>query len=159
MWTPYKFSVDGAPRLLAIADIVGPLKRWLQLLSDNVPEANVVVVGTHYSVNPDAFEALRTQVDLEIFIEIDRLGFIADRQALMTRKVLKTQEAKVHDIFTTLTSLHLPIRAPALEPAEIAQFCDELRDVRPKPKRSLLLQAQSLLEACRVAKKTKHRLS
>jgi hypothetical protein len=129
------------------------------LLSDNVPEANVVVVGTHYSVNPDAFEALRTQVDREIFNEIDRLGFIADRQALVTRKVLETQEAKVHDIFTTLTSLHLPIRAPALELAEIVQFWDELRDVRPKPKRSLLLQAQSLLEAFRVAAKTKRRLS
>jgi hypothetical protein len=160
LWTPCKFSPDGSPRPLDTdAEIVGPLKRWLQLLSDNVPEANVVVVGTHYSVNPDAFDALRKKVDQEIFDEVDRLGFIADRQASVTRKVLETQEAKVHDIFTKLTSLPLPVRAPALEPAEIAQFCDKLRGMRPKSKRSLLLQAQSLLEAVNVAQKTKCRLS
>jgi GTPase SAR1 family protein len=160
MWTPYKFSPDGSPRLLdKDAEIVGPLKRWLQLLSDNVPEANVVVVGTHYSVNPHAFDALQTQVDQEISHEIDRLGHIAQWQASETQKVLLRQEKKVKDILTELTSLNLPIRAPQPQADEVAQFCKTLKDMRPRPNRSLRLQADALQQAVLDSHRTKRRLS
>ena len=57
MWTTHKFTESDAAVAVAVGDIVGPLKRWLQLLAANVPEANVVVVGTHCRVDPDAFAA------------------------------------------------------------------------------------------------------
>ena len=50
MWTAHKFSDSGAAQELSLEAIVSPLKRWLQLLAANVPEASVVVVGTHCRV-------------------------------------------------------------------------------------------------------------
>ena len=162
-WTPCKFREDGSARVLAIGDIVAPLKRWLYLLADTVPEATVAVVGTHCMVDPEAFHALQTQVDREICDEIDRLGTIADCLALAIRKELDELEQYhiqrlQHVIFTTLTSLNLPIKMPLLQPADVELFCRALRDMRPKPSRSLLLHADALLKAVLLAKGTKHRL-
>ena len=66
MWTTHKFSDSDAAIALGFEDVVGPLKRWLQLLAANVPEANVVVVGTHCKVDPDAFAVMQQRVDDEL---------------------------------------------------------------------------------------------
>jgi GTPase SAR1 family protein len=165
MWTSHKFNADGTPERLDLDDILRPLKRWLQLLAANVPEANVAVVGTHCMVDPDAFEHLRKLVDDDVRKEHERLAYIANMQASETWKVFFKQQTIVtklrEDISTMLTSLHLPIRlgAPQLEPDEVKKFCDDLRTIRPTPKRPLRKQAKSLIYAVVVANKTKLRLS
>ena len=50
-WTAHKFSESGAAEALELEAIVSPLKMWLQLLAANVPEASVIVVGTHCRVD------------------------------------------------------------------------------------------------------------
>ena len=61
-WTAHKFSDSRAPQALHLDAIVSPLKTWLQLLAANVPEACVIVVGTHCRVQPQQFEAMRQVV-------------------------------------------------------------------------------------------------
>jgi hypothetical protein len=93
MWTAHKFSESGAAQELALQDIVSPLKRWLQLLAANVPEASVVVVGSHCRVQPERFEAMRVEVGRHVQEEIDRLHFMADAESAATRELLQRQRA------------------------------------------------------------------
>ena len=95
MWTAHKFSESGAAQELTLDAVVSPMKQWLQLLAANVPEASVVVVGTHCRVQPERFEALRVQVDLHVREEIDRLHFMADAESAATRELLQRQRNTV----------------------------------------------------------------
>jgi len=56
MWTTHKFSVHDNAKLLDIVNIVAPLRRWLQLLATNDPDANAIVVGTHCRVDSSALK-------------------------------------------------------------------------------------------------------
>ncbi len=94
MWTTHKFSESDAAIALGVEDVVGPLKRWLQLLAANVPEANVVVVGTHCKVDPDAFAVMQQRVDKELKEEMERLRFIAEEEAKATREVFNKQRSR-----------------------------------------------------------------
>ena len=69
------------------------LKQWLQLLAANVPEASVLLVGTHCRVQPETFEAVRAQVEQQVLAEMQRLRTVADVESAATREVLKRQQA------------------------------------------------------------------
>ena len=162
MWTPLKFSASDAAQALPVADIVAPLKRWLQLLAANVPEASVVVVGTHCRVEPDAFEAMRVQVEQEVKEEMERLSYIADAESAATRQVLQRQHAKaraIHtDLIAQLSSSALQLAAPRQELADVAAFVKQLKDARPAAKRGLRRKAELLLETMLELVQTKLRL-
>ncbi len=158
MWTSHKFSESGAAQALSVADTVAPLKRWLQLLAANVPEASVVVVGTHCRVEPDAFEAMRLQVEQEVKQEMERLHYIADAESAATRQVLQRQHTKAQAIHTDIKA-QLSASALQLDDlADVAAFVKQLKDVRPVAKRSLRRKAELLLETMLELAQTKLRL-
>jgi GTPase SAR1 family protein len=164
MWTAHKFSESGAAQALAVDDIVAPLKRWLQLLSANVPEASVVVVGTHCRVDPGAFESVQLLVDAHVKEEMKRLRFIAEEEAKATRRVVELQEEKVQKLCgeleaesSALGSLAAPNRRNlSLQACE--QFSKDVAALRPPPSRSLRRKAQVLLQAMQELMKTTLRL-
>jgi GTPase SAR1 family protein len=164
MWTTHKFSESDAAIAIAVEDIVGPLKRWLQLLAANVPEANVVVVGTHCKVNPDAFAVVQQRVDELLKEEIARLRFIAEQEAKATREVFQLQEAKVrslqHDVKAKLSAMNSRLSVPYHQGSlrRHEEFVQALAGMSPKPTRSLLLQARALLEAMQELCRTRLRL-
>ena len=87
-----------APQALHLDAIVSPLKTWLQLLAANVPEACVIVVGTHCRVQPEQFEAMRQLVGEHVRDEIARLHHMAQAESAATRQVLQRQETKAREL-------------------------------------------------------------
>ena len=164
MWTTHKFTESDAAVAVAVGDIVGPLKRWLQLLAANVPEANVVVVGTHCRVDPDAFAAVQQRVDGELKEEMERLRFIAEQEAKATREVVKLQKTKLRDLVREVKRI-MPLMNGSLRAPEDydsllrhEEFVQALAALNPKPARSLLLKARALLEAAQELCRTRLRL-
>ena len=165
MWTTHKYSDSNAAQALDIEDIMGPLKRWLQLLAANVPEACVVVVGTHCRVDPDSFASMQVLVDKHVKEEIERLRFIAQQEAEATRRVLKLQEEEVAKLCleikaesSAFQTLHVPDhRSLSLQVCE--QFMIDMAAlINPLPNSSLRRKAQSLLDAMQELTRTKVRL-
>jgi len=160
MWTTHKFSNDDAAKLLDIADIVGPLKRWLQLLATNVPDANVLVVGTHCRVDPTVFERMRSEIDEQVHEEIDRLRHVTSRQATATRQVFEQQQVTVNKfaecISQQLASMHIP--APQPNVADIETFLQKLPDAKLTFKSRIRHNAESLLQSVLMLENTKLRL-
>jgi GTPase SAR1 family protein len=164
MWTTHKFSESNAAQALAVDDIVAPLQRWLQLLAANVPEANVVVVGTHCSVDPGAFDSVRRLVDARVKEETERLRFIAEEEAKATRRVVEFQGKKAKKLLDELQAepsaigwLAARIRQDrSLQACE--QFVREVADLNPPASRSFRRKAQSLLEATQELAKSTLRL-
>jgi GTPase SAR1 family protein len=162
MWTTHKFSDDDAAKLLDIADIVGPLKRWLQLLAINVPDANVLVVGTHCNVDPTAFEKMRGEIDKQVNEEIDRLCDISSRQATATRDVFDLQQNTVDKLLEHIrrqvASMQLMIEVPRPNAADIQVFVRQLSDMKFKSKSSLCQHAALLLQSVKMLENTRLRL-
>jgi hypothetical protein len=104
MWTVHKFSESGAAQELTLEDIVLPMKQWLQLLAANVPEASVLLVGTHCRVQPDKFEAMRALVEGEVLAEMQRLRTVADAESAATRELLKQQQASSHSLLEQIAT-------------------------------------------------------
>jgi GTPase SAR1 family protein len=150
MWTAHKFSESGAAQELALEDILLPLKRWLQLLAANVPEASVVVVGTHCRVQPERFEAMRVEVGRHVREEIDRLHFMADAESAATRELLQRQRAKAStllgDVAAEGSAMQLQTAAPGLELKDVEKFVHELNGAQPVAKRGLMQKAELLLK-------------
>ena len=94
MWSPHKFADDGTAQALSEDEIIGPLKRWLQLLAANVPEATVIIVGTHSQIDPNVFQSMRARVDFHVKEEIQRLHVIAKIEADKTGQIIQQQEVK-----------------------------------------------------------------
>ncbi len=169
MWTTHKFSESDAAIALGVEDIVGPLKRWLQLLAASVPEANVVVVGTHCKVDPDAFAVMQQRVDDELKEEMARLRFIAVEEAKATREVLSKQAEKLKALSDIVdielrivlfnNKINSRLKLPrCLEPSYVDQFVQEVAALKPNPPRSLLLKARALLQAAQDLDRTIIRL-
>jgi GTPase SAR1 family protein len=156
VWTHLKFSDDQAVQLLAEDDILRPMKRWLQLLAVNVPEAKVLVVGTHCKVNPDVFCDMQARIDAQVLEEMDRLHFIAEKEAKATHAIWEKASKKFQFMCENLLrdfrqdqETRYPYELPNLNSSEkdCEHFVKKLSAHKPKPKRSLLLGAQSLLNA------------
>jgi GTPase SAR1 family protein len=164
IWTTHKFSESGAAQELALQDIVSPLKRWLQLLAANVPDANVMVVGTHCRVDPDAFACVQQRVDEEMKEEMQRLRFIAEQEAKATFQVMQRQIFKidiiVRQVAAKLRAINSSLRVPKYCDSLFRhkEFVEALGALSPKPARSLLLQARALLEAVQELCRTRLRL-
>jgi GTPase SAR1 family protein len=174
MWATHKFSEDNIPQALPIEAIVAPLKRWLQLLAAYVPEANVIVVGTHYDVDPSSFKLMQELVDSQLREEVQRLSFIADEEANATRKVLVRQQVKVdklrHDVESQLRmqnvgggGVKVPQQISDTKSMELFQKqIETITKLAPsahlKPKRSLLQNVQSLVNASKEITETLLRL-
>ena len=164
MWTTHKFSESDAAIALGVHDVVGPLKRWLQLLAANVPEANVVVVGTHCKVDPDAFAVMQQRVDKELKEEMERLRFIAEQEAKSTREVFNQQTSKVSSLVDEVKAklramnsrLDVPAHNSSLPRHE--EFAQAVAALSPKPPCSLLLKAGALLESVQELSRTRLRL-
>ena len=150
MWTAHKFSESGAAQELALEDIVSPLKRWLQLLAANVPEASVVVVGTHCRVQPERFEAMRVEVGRHVLEEIDRLHFMADAESAATRELLQRQRATASALLDAIQAegyaRQLQTAAGRLELAGVERFVQELKGAQPVAKRGVMQKAELLLK-------------
>jgi GTPase SAR1 family protein len=164
MWTSHKFSESEATIVMGVDDILGPLKCWLQLLAANVPEANVLVVGTHCKVDPDAFAVMQQRVDKDLKEEMERLRYIADEEAKATREVLNLQTIKVRDLVSQI-KLNLSVMQNRLNVPEHyesllrhEEFVQALGVLKPKPIRSLLLKARALLQAMQELSRTRLRL-
>jgi GTPase SAR1 family protein len=162
VWTAHKFSDSGAPLALAVADVFGPLKRWLQLLAANVPEANILVVGTHCQVGREAFDAMQTVIEEQLRQELDRLRFIAVAESVATRRLLQMQldkeQALYNQIKAELSASTLRLAAPLQMLETVESFVEQLDALRPAPNRGLRLRARLLLDTMLQSAKTKARL-
>jgi GTPase SAR1 family protein len=162
MWTAHKFSESGAAQELALEDIVSPLKRWLQLLTANVPEASVVVVGTHCRVQPERFEAMRVEVGQHVREEIDRLHFMADAESAATRELLQRQRATARALLDAINAENfarqLQTAAARLELAGVERLVQELKGAQPVAKRGLMQKAELLLKTVQDVSRNEARL-
>ena len=161
-WTAHKFSESGAAQELTLENIVTPLKKWLQLLAANVPEANLLLVGTHCRVEPDTFDAMRTLVVQQVQDEMQRLRIVANAESAATREVVKMQHAsgqRLLDLITSeLSSSQLQLAAPRLHLADVDAFMQQLRKARPVAKRGLIQKATLLLQTVQELTRTRERL-
>ena len=162
MWTAHKFSDSRAPQALHLDAIVSPLKTWLQLLAANVPEACVIVVGTHCRVQPQQFEAMRQLVGEHVRDEIARLHHMAQAESAATRQVLQRQETKAREL---LDQVQAEAAARQLQLAvALSDFSDAkaldayVEALRPIARRGLMRKAEMLLKAAREWAQTKARL-
>ncbi len=162
VWTAHKFSESGAAQELALEDIVSPLKRWLQLLATNVPEASVVVVGTHCRVQPERFEAVRVEVGQHVRDEINRLHFMADAESAATRELLQQQWVKARallaDVAADVAARQSPMAVPRLELGEVETFVQQLRGAQPVANRGLIKKAKLLLKTVHDVSRNQTRL-
>ncbi len=162
IWTPNKFSESGAAHELALQDIVSPLKRWLQLLAANVPEASVVVVGTHCRVQPERFEAMRVEVERHLREEIDRLHFMADAENAATRELLQRQRDKASQLLDIVKAQsfarQLTMAAPRLDEEDVENFVRQLKSSQAVAKRSLIKNAEFLLKTVQDVSRNEKRL-
>ena len=162
VWTAHKFSESGTAQKLAVADIVEPLKRWLQLIAANVPEASIVVVGTHCQVDPQAFDAMRTVVEVHVREELERLCFIAVAESVATRQVLQRLQDKEHALYNEikaeLSTSAIRLAVPMQELKNVKAFAKQLGALQPAPKRGMMLKVGLLLDVMLEAAKTKDRL-
>ena len=162
MWTAHKFSESGAAQELTLHDIVSPMKQWLQLLAANVPEASVLLVGTHCRVQPETFEAVRAQVEQQVLAEMQRLRTVADAESAATREVLKRQQAScqslLDQITSELSSSQLQLAAPRLLLADVEAFTKRLSEARPAAQRGLMQKAKLLLQTAQELTRTQERL-
>jgi GTPase SAR1 family protein len=162
MWTSHKFGANDTAELLDVKDIVGPLIRWLNLLANNIPDANVLVVGTHCNVDPSAFDRMRKDIDMHVNEEMLRLRDVTCRQAAATREVFERQQETVKThlerINQHLASSHPHITALGPRADEVQQFIKKLSDGSIKFNPSLRRHATSLLESVVTFENTKRRL-
>jgi GTPase SAR1 family protein len=161
-WTTHKFSESRAVLQLTLDDIVLPLKRWLQLLAANVPEACVLLVGTHCRVEPETFDAMQRLVEQEVKTEMQRLRSVAGAESAATLQVLQWQQTMsrtlLNQICSELSSCQLQLPAPQLQLANLHAFQQRLNELRPVPKRSLLQKAKLLLQTVQDVTRTQERL-
>jgi GTPase SAR1 family protein len=162
VWTAHKFSESGAPQALSIADIMGPLKRWLHLLAANVPESNILVVGSHCQVEREGFCAMQTLVEEQLKQELDRLRFIAVAESVATRQLLQWQLDKEQilydEIKAELSASSLQLSAPLQMLENVTAFVHQLDAFKPALKRGLRRRARLLLTTMLQSAKTKARL-
>ncbi len=162
MWTPHKFSESGAAQELALDDIVSPMKQWLQLLATNVPEANVLLVGTHCRVQPDKFEAMRVLVERQVLAELQRLRIVANAESASTREVFRRQLASSQKLLDQITSdmsfSQMQLTVPLLNLADVDAFVKQLRQARPVAKRGLMQKAKLLLQTVTELTRTQERI-
>jgi GTPase SAR1 family protein len=162
MWTTHKFSDSKTPVELTLHDIVSPMKQWLQLLAANVPEASVLLVGTHCRVQPETFEAVQTLVEQQVLAEMQRLRTVAVAESAATREVLKRQQASGHSLLgqiaLVLSSSQLQLSAPRLLLADVEAFTKRLSEVRPAAPRGLMQKAKLLLQTAQELTRTQKRL-
>ena len=161
-WTAHKFSDSRAPQALHLDAIVSPLKTWLQLLAANVPEACVIVVGTHCRVQPQQFEAMRQLVGEHVRDEIARLHHMAHAESAATRQVFQRQETKARELLAQVQAeaaarqLQLAVTLSDFSDAKaLAAYVEALR---PVARRGLMRKAEMLLKAAREWAQTKARL-
>jgi GTPase SAR1 family protein len=162
-WTTHKFSKSGAMQELTSDDILLPLKRWLQLLTSNVPEAFVLLVGTHCRVEPKKFDAMRITVEKQVVAEMERLRCISGTESTATREVLNRQQTKGQALLDQITVElfkigQLQLAAPLLQLADAQKFVKLLHEMRPAPKRSLKLKAKLFLQTMQELTRTQERL-
>jgi GTPase SAR1 family protein len=159
MWTAHKFSDSGAAQELSLEAIVSPLKRWLQLLAANVPEASVVVVGTHCRVQPERFEV---EVGQHVQEEIDRLHFMADAESAATRELLQRQRDKARallaDVAAEVSAMQPPIAVPKLKLGEVETFLQQLRRAQPVARRGVMQKAELILKTVQDVSRNEARL-
>jgi len=162
IWTAHKFSESGAAQELTLDAVVSPMKQWLQLLATNVPEASVLLVGTHCRVQPEKFEAMRKVVEREVLAEMQRLRTVAEPESAATRKVLERQQASgvrlLGQIVSELSSSQLQLAAPRLHLPGVHAFIKRLSEVQPVPKRGLMQKAKLLLQTVQDLTRTQERL-
>jgi GTPase SAR1 family protein len=162
MWTAHKFSETGIAQELALEGIVSPMKQWLQLLAANVPEASVLLVGTHCRVEPEKFEDMRALVEREVLAEMQRLRTVAHAESATTREVLKRQQSSgqslLRQIDTELSSSQLQLAAPQLRLVDVDAFVRRLSEKQPVAKRGLIKKAKLLLQTVQELTQTQERL-
>jgi GTPase SAR1 family protein len=156
MWTTHKFSESGAAQELTLEDIMSPMKQWLQLLATNVPEANLLLVGTHCLVEPNKFEAMRALVERQVLDEMQRLRTVADAEIAATRKILKRQQTSAHHLATQI-NVELGC-SPQLHLATVDSFVKGLSEARPVKSRGLMQKAKLLLQTVQELTRTQARL-
>jgi GTPase SAR1 family protein len=171
IWSTHKFSADDVPQELSVQDIVVPLKRWLQLLAAHVPEAKVLVVGTHCEVNPGNFKVVQESVDKQLKDEMQRLHFIAREESTATREVLAQQKDKLEKLRCNIEAelnlqnvrVGLPQQISDMKSIELFEksFAANVK-LAPsrhlKPKLGLRKKVQSLVNATREMNETLLRL-
>ena len=161
-WTAHKFSESRAAQALDLDAIVSPLKIWLQLLAANVPEASVIVVGTHCRVEPQRFEAMRALVGQHVRDEIARLNHMAFAESAATRQVLQLQETKARallaDVNAEAAAAQLQFAAPRLEFSDLKAVTAHVEGLRRVAKRGLMRKAELLLKTAQEWTETKARL-
>jgi GTPase SAR1 family protein len=162
LWTAHKFFESGAEQELSLDEIVTPMKQWLQLLAANVPEASVLLVGTHCQVQPEKFEVMRALVERQVLEEMQRLRSVADAENAATREFVKRQQAisqrLLNQITLELSAIQLQLAAPRLHLADVNKFMKKMSQVRPVLKRGLMQKAKLLLQTVQEMARTQERL-
>jgi GTPase SAR1 family protein len=162
VWTAYKFDESRAVQELTLDSIVAPLKLWLQLLAANVPEAKVLLVGTHCQVEPQKFEATRIVVEQEVQAEIQRLRYVAGAESAATRQVLQRQQTRGRTLLDQITSdpsfSQLQLPAPRMQLVDVRAFEQRLNELLPVPKRGFMQKVKLLLQTLEEVTRTEERL-
>jgi GTPase SAR1 family protein len=162
LWTTHKFSENHAVQELTLDDIVTPLKRWLQLLASNVPEANLMLVGTHCRVEPEKFDAKRLLVEQHVHAEMQRLRHIASAETVSTREVLKRLQTRaqtlIEHITAELSDSQVELSTLRLQLADVQELEQRLNQVPHIYKRGVMQKVKLLSKTVREFNGTQQRL-
>jgi hypothetical protein len=119
VWSPRREENEAARD--TAEGIVQPVLEWLQILSSHVPDASIVLVGTH-SMTPEGkgkpglfkdgaytseFAQLANEVEQTVAAEVSRLNFIVEQELVHLRqRVVPLIGAQLDAALQLLQELH-----------------------------------------------------
>jgi hypothetical protein len=162
VWSPRREENEAARD--TAEGIVQPILEWLQILSSHVPDASIVLVGTH-SMTPEGkgkpglfkdgaytseIAQLANEVEQTVAAEVARLNFIVEQElAHLRQRVLPLVGAQLDAALQLLQELHTA--ASAVLPA-FSQQASSPSSLRPlasiSSQRSLFNDSRGLLLQC-----------
>ena len=162
VWSPRKEENEAARD--SAEGIVQPVIEWLQILSSHVPDANIVLVGTH-SMTPEGkgkpglfkdgtytseFEKLAKEVEQRVAAEVARLNVIVEQElAHLRQRILPRVTAQLDAALQLLQQLQAAASAflPAFsQPASSSSALQPFASISSQ--RSQFNDCRVLLQQC-----------
>jgi hypothetical protein len=162
VWSPRKEENEAARD--SAEGIVQPMIEWLQILSSHVPDANIVLVGTH-SMTPEGkgkpglfkdgaytseFEKLAKEVEHRVTAEVARLNQIVEQELVHLRqRILPRVTAQLDAALQLLQQLQAAASVflpPSSQPASSSSALPPLASISSQ--RSQFNDCRVLLQQC-----------
>lgn len=84
-------SSDESRDLKLKQEILPPLFTWLQMLCHHVPNAQIILVGTHSQSNTESFQKTNASVEISVTREVSRLNTCLREEKEALHEILKTR--------------------------------------------------------------------